>query len=279
MEVFFLTIFILLPLVLAYWSFRKKMIAPMLICLGVVGGFIAGYMDMELTAALLLAVVNGGVLYVFYNAALGRSTQQPFPLLLFLWFISWIGIVTHELPSHLRLLYGTGKPTPITIVFTSILILTFLTFAYKSFHKGMIDIMLICLGVACAFLATSIAMEPTALLLFGVINIGIAVHAVMAMDAFGTGHHFHLGNEWKLILLAWVLSLFGMWDIGSCRPSCKTAPWSGEFISILIPTLFVLAYWCSRKKMRALSEVCFTLACAFVVVGIVDSSFSSIQLR
>ena len=274
----FLTIIILLPLILAYWSLRKKMIGPMLICLGVACGGIAAYMDMELTAILLLAVANGGVLYILYSAALSRSTQQPFLLLLFLWFISWIGIITYELPSHLRLLYGIGKPTPITIVFISILILTFLTFAYKSFHEKMIDIMSIYLGVAGAFLAISMGMEATALLLFGIINLGIAAHAFIFMEVFENGHY--LGHEWKLILLAWLLSLFGLWDVGSCRfLSCKFALWPGEFISILIPTLLVFAFWSSRKKIETLRKVSLTLVRAFVVVGIVDSSFSPIQLK
>ena len=277
-EEVFLTILILLLLVLAYWSFRKKMIAPMLICLGVAGGWIAAYMDMKFTATLLSATANGGVLYVLYSAALGRSTQQPFPLLIFLWFISFVGL-SYDLPSHLRLLYGAGKPTPITIVFISILILTFLTLAYKCFRKEMISIALICLGVAGAFLATSMGMEATALLLFFGINFGIVAHAFMAIDALEKGHHFHLGNEWKLILLAWLLSLFGMWDIGSCRDPCKFVPWPGEFISILIPTLSVLAYWSSRKKIGTLREVSLFLACAFVIVGIVDSSFSPYWLK
>ena len=273
-EVFLLAIFIIL-LVLAYWYFRKKMIGHMLNCLGVACGGIAAYMDMELTAVLLFTVANGVLLYTLYNVALNRLTQQPFILpLLFPWFISLFVLLSYELPSHLRLLYGAGKPTPITIVFISILILTFLTLAYKSFRKKMEISMLIFLGVASAFLAASMGMKSTALLLFGVINMGIVVHAFKVAEKFKDG--YRLGDEWKLILLAWSLSLLGMWDIGSCRPSCKSAPWPGEFISILIPSLLFLGYWSSRKKMESLSVGCFTLACAFVVVGIVDSSFLSI---
>ncbi len=281
-EEVFLTILILLLLVLAYWSFRKKMIAPMLICLGVAGGWIAAYMDMKFTATLLSATANGGVLYVLYSAALGRSTQQPFPLLIFLWFISFVGL-SYDLPSHLRLLYGAGKPTPITIVFISILILTFLILAYRSFCKEMISIMLIYLGVASAFLAASMGMETTALLFFGGMNFGIAAHAFMVAEQSKNNHG--LEHEWKLILLAWSLSLLGIWDIGSCkypRNTCKSALWPEEFISILIPTLLVIGlivYWFYRKKMESLSTGCITLACAFVVVGIVDSSFSPYWLK